>query len=39
MSKKVIYTFLGIAVGLIVLLIALSKSGVIGNKNKGGYRF
>jgi HlyD family secretion protein len=35
MSKKVIYTFLGIAVGLIVLLIALSKSGVIGNKNKG----
>lgn len=35
MSKKVIYTFLGIAVGLIVLLIALSKAGVIGNKNKG----
>lgn len=35
MSKKVIYTFLGIAVGLIILLVALSKSGVIGNKNKG----
>ncbi|RAR48175.1 efflux RND transporter periplasmic adaptor subunit [Flavobacterium lacus] len=35
MSKKVIYTFLGIAVVLIVLLIALSKTGVIGNKNKG----
>lgn len=35
MSKKVIYTFLGIAVGLIILLIVLSKTGVIGNKNKG----
>ncbi|PKP16539.1 MAG: efflux RND transporter periplasmic adaptor subunit [Bacteroidetes bacterium HGW-Bacteroidetes-23] len=35
MSKKVIYTFLGIAVGLIILLVALSKTGVIGNKNKG----
>lgn len=35
MSKKVIYTFLGVAVGLIILLIVLSKTGVIGNKNKG----
>ncbi|UPQ80096.1 efflux RND transporter periplasmic adaptor subunit [Flavobacterium azooxidireducens] len=35
MSKKVIYTFLGVAVGLIILLVVLSKSGVIGNKNKG----
>ena len=35
MSKKVVYTFLGVAVGLIVLLIVLSKTGVIGTKNKG----
>ncbi|MEZ4838454.1 efflux RND transporter periplasmic adaptor subunit [Flavobacterium sp.] len=35
MSKKVIYTILGIAIGLIILLITLSKTGVIGNKNKG----
>ncbi len=35
MSKKAIYTFLGIAVGLIILLIVLSKTGVIGTKNKG----
>lgn len=35
MSKKAVYIFLGIAVGLIILLIALSKTGVIGTKNKG----
>ena len=35
MSKKGIYIFLGIAIGLIILLIVLSKTGVIGNKNKG----
>ena len=35
MSKKTIYIFLGIALGLIILLIALSKTGVIGNKKKG----
>jgi HlyD family secretion protein len=35
MSKKGIYIFLAIAIGLIILLIALSKAGVIGNKKKG----
>ncbi len=35
MSKKAVYIFLGVAVGLIILLIALSKTGVIGTKNKG----
>lgn len=35
MSKKTIYILLGAAVAIIGLLIVLSKSGVIGNKDKG----
>ena len=35
MSKKKIYWFIGGAIVLIVLLIALSKAGVLGNKEKG----
>lgn len=35
MSKKTIYILIGAAVVIIVALIALSKSGVIGNKDKG----
>ncbi|HQF48697.1 efflux RND transporter periplasmic adaptor subunit [Flavobacterium alvei] len=35
MSKKTIYLLIGGAVALIALLIALSKTGVIGNKDKG----
>jgi len=35
MSKKTIYILLGTAVAIIGLLIVLSKSGVIGNKDEG----
>lgn len=35
MSKKTIYILLAVAVVLVIGLIALSKSGVIGNKDKG----
>ena len=35
MSKKTIYILLGAAVVIIGLLIGLSKSGIIGNKDKG----
>ena len=35
MSKKTIYIVLGVAVAVIVLLIVLSKTGAIGNKDKG----
>jgi HlyD family secretion protein len=35
MSKKSIYIFLGIATVVIITLLILSKSGVIGKKNKG----
>src|SRR3970282_508900 len=35
MSKKTIYLLIGGAVALIALLIVLSKTGVIGNKDKG----
>lgn len=35
MSKKSIYLFLGIALGLIILLTVLSKSGVTGDKKQG----
>lgn len=35
MSKKTIYILIGSAVALIALLIVLSKTGVIGNKDKG----
>ncbi len=35
MSKKTIYLLIGGAVALITLLIVLSKTGVIGNKDKG----
>lgn len=35
MSKKTIYIILGVALLVIISLIGLSKSGVIGNKNKG----
>jgi HlyD family secretion protein len=35
MSKKSIYILLGSAIVLIVVLLALSKSGVIGNKKEG----
>lgn len=35
MSKKKIYIFLGAVLGLVVLLIVLSKAGIIGNKDKG----
>ena len=35
MSKKTVYTFLGIAVVIIIVLVALSKFGVLGNKNLG----
>ena len=35
MSKKTIYILIGATVAIIGLLIILSKSGVIGNKDKG----
>jgi HlyD family secretion protein len=35
MSKKTIYILIASAVGLITLLIVLSKTGAIGNKDKG----
>ncbi|HEX9980416.1 MAG TPA: efflux RND transporter periplasmic adaptor subunit [Flavobacterium sp.] len=35
MSKKTIYILIGSAVLIIVVLIALSKSGALGDKNKG----
>ena len=35
MSKKTIYVLIGGAIALIALLIILSKTGVIGNKDKG----
>ena len=35
MSKKTIYILIGVAVAIIGLLIVLSKTGVIGNKDKG----
>jgi HlyD family secretion protein len=35
MSKKTIYIVLGVAVAIITLLIVLSKTGAIGNKDKG----
>lgn len=35
MSKKTIYYLIGIVVFVVVLLIILSKSGVIGNKDEG----
>ena len=35
MSKKTIYILLGVAVAIIALLIVLSKTGVVGNKDKG----
>jgi HlyD family secretion protein len=35
MSKKTIYIIIGSAVALIVLLVILSKTGVIGNKEEG----
>ncbi|SDX78797.1 efflux RND transporter periplasmic adaptor subunit [Flavobacterium degerlachei] len=35
MSKKTIYILIGSAVALIALLIVLSKTGVIGNKDEG----
>ena len=35
MSKKTIYLLIGGAVAIIALLIVLSKTGVIGNKDKG----
>ncbi|QBN18824.1 efflux RND transporter periplasmic adaptor subunit [Flavobacterium nackdongense] len=35
MSKKTIYIVIGAAVAIIALLIVLSKSGVIGSKDKG----
>jgi len=35
MSKKTIYILIGAAVALITLLIVLSKTGAIGNKDEG----
>lgn len=35
MSKKTIYIIVGAAVALITLLIVLSKTGTIGNKEEG----
>lgn len=35
MSKKNIYILLGSVIGLVILLIVLSKAGVIGNKDNG----
>ena len=35
MSKKTIYIIIGSAVALIALLVVLSKTGAIGNKNEG----
>ena len=35
MSKKTIYLLIAVAVAIIALLIILSKTGVIGNKDKG----
>ncbi|MGO4904584.1 efflux RND transporter periplasmic adaptor subunit [Flavobacterium sp. W20_MBD1_R3] len=35
MSKKTIYIILGVSVAVIVLLVTLSKAGIIGNKDQG----
>ena len=35
MSKKKIYILLGSVTGLVIILIVLSKAGIIGNKDKG----
>lgn len=35
MSKKSIYTILGIIIAVVVLLVVLSKKGIIGNRDKG----
>ncbi|MFN3640082.1 MAG: efflux RND transporter periplasmic adaptor subunit, partial [Flavobacterium sp.] len=35
MSKKKLYTLIGIVIVLILILIGLSKSGALGNKKKG----
>ena len=35
MTKKTKYILLGGAIALVILLITLSKTGVLGNKNKG----
>jgi HlyD family secretion protein len=35
MSKKRIYIIIGSAIALVVVLVALSKAGIIGNKDKG----
>lgn len=35
MSKKTIYILIGSALAIVALLVTLSKSGVIGNKDKG----
>ncbi len=35
MSKKKIYILLGSVLGLVIILIVLSKAGIIGNKDKG----
>ena len=35
MSKKSIYTIVGIIIAVVVLLIVLSKKGIIGNRDKG----
>jgi len=35
MSKKTLYILLGAAVVLVISLVALSKAGIIGNKNQG----
>jgi HlyD family secretion protein len=35
MSKKTIYLLIGVAVAVITLLVILSKTGVIGNKDEG----
>ena len=35
MSKKTIYILIGVTVAVIGLLVILSKTGVIGNKDEG----
>ena len=35
MSKKRTYILIGSAIVLVVVLVALSKAGIIGNKDKG----
>ena len=35
MSKKTIYIILGVSVAVIILLVTLSKAGIIGNKDQG----